>query len=51
MGIPTGPHGAFRDYQIDAITVEMSPKFSSGVKVRRDEFILRGGRSVLILPQ
>ncbi|XP_023550991.1 glycosylphosphatidylinositol anchor attachment 1 protein-like isoform X1 [Cucurbita pepo subsp. pepo] len=46
VGIPTGPHGAFRDYQIDAITVEMSPKFSSGVKVRRDEFILRGGRLI-----
>ncbi|KAG7033095.1 Glycosylphosphatidylinositol anchor attachment 1 protein, partial [Cucurbita argyrosperma subsp. argyrosperma] len=46
VGIPTGSHGAFRDFQIDAITVEMSPKFPSGVNVRHDEFILRGGRLI-----
>ncbi|KAK4426125.1 Glycosylphosphatidylinositol anchor attachment 1 protein [Sesamum alatum] len=27
LGVPTGPHGAFRDYQVDAITMEISPKF------------------------
>ncbi|KAL6994396.1 hypothetical protein U1Q18_012501 [Sarracenia purpurea var. burkii] len=44
LGVPTGPHGAFRDYQVDAITLEISPKISSNNKVRQPEFLLRGGR-------
>lgn len=48
MGVPTGPHGAFRDYQVDAITVEILPKvFTLGNKVRQDDFLLRSGRLVL----
>ncbi|GKV37226.1 hypothetical protein SLEP1_g45283 [Rubroshorea leprosula] len=43
LGVPTGPHGAFRDYQVDAITLEFSPKFTSDMKVRRNDFFLRGG--------
>lgn len=46
MGVPTGPHGAFRDYQVDAITLEISPKVSLTKLYRRNEFILRGGRYV-----
>ncbi|KAM7280013.1 hypothetical protein ACFE04_007147 [Oxalis oulophora] len=45
-GIPTGPHGAFRDYQVDAITLEISPKFSSNHLAKQKEFILRGGSLV-----
>ncbi|XP_027357942.1 glycosylphosphatidylinositol anchor attachment 1 protein [Abrus precatorius] len=46
LGVPTGPHGAFRDYQVDAITLEISPKVSLTKMIRRNEFILRGGRLV-----
>ncbi|KAJ6302048.1 hypothetical protein OIU77_016198 [Salix suchowensis] len=46
LGIPTGPHGAFRDFQVDAITLEISPKVSSHNKARYNEFLLRGGRLV-----
>ncbi|XP_052195542.1 uncharacterized protein LOC127803388 [Diospyros lotus] len=46
LGVPTGPHGAFRDYQVDAITLEISPKASSIKKGRQNEFLLRGGRLV-----
>ncbi|XP_057464464.1 uncharacterized protein LOC130754302 isoform X1 [Actinidia eriantha] len=46
LGVPTGPHGPFRDYQIDAITLEISPKVSSIKKGRQNEFLLRGGRMV-----
>ncbi|EEF40957.1 conserved hypothetical protein [Ricinus communis] len=46
LGIPTGPHGAFRDFQVDAITLEISPKVSSNNKARRNQFILRGGRLI-----
>uniref|UniRef100_A0A6N2M771 Glycosylphosphatidylinositol anchor attachment 1 protein n=1 Tax=Salix viminalis TaxID=40686 RepID=A0A6N2M771_SALVM len=46
LGIPTGPHGAFRDFQVDAITLEISPKVSSHNKARHNEFLLRGGRLV-----
>ena len=42
LGVPTGPHGAFRDYQVDAITLEISPKVSLTKMIRRNEFILRG---------
>ncbi|KAK7318240.1 hypothetical protein RJT34_02939 [Clitoria ternatea] len=46
LGVPTGPHGAFRDYQVDAITIEISPKVSLTKMIRRNEFILRGGRLI-----
>lgn len=47
MGVPTGPHGAFRDYQVDAITLEISSRASFDNKYGRNEFLLRGGRLVL----
>ncbi|MED6220233.1 hypothetical protein PIB30_042959 [Stylosanthes scabra] len=46
LGVPTGPHGAFRDYQIDAITVEISPKVSPAKMNRHIDFILRYGRLI-----
>lgn len=46
LGIPTGSHGAFRDYQVDSITLEISPKFSMSNKARRSEFLLRSGRLI-----
>ncbi|GAU31852.1 hypothetical protein TSUD_114630 [Trifolium subterraneum] len=46
LGVPTGPHGAFRDYQVDAITLEISPKVSPTKMIRRNEFILLGGRLI-----
>ncbi|GAV70227.1 Gaa1 domain-containing protein [Cephalotus follicularis] len=46
LGVPTGPHGAFRDYQIDAVTLEISAKFSSASRGRQNDFILRGGRLI-----
>ncbi|KAE8661697.1 ABC transporter B family member 26 [Hibiscus syriacus] len=45
LGVPTGPHGAFRDYQVDAITLEISPKFSLD-KVWCSDILLRGGRLI-----
>lgn len=44
LGIPTGPHGAFRDYQVDAITLKISPRFPPDSKARQQEFFLRGAR-------
>ena len=32
LGVPTGSHGAFRDYQVDAITMEISPKLSRNTR-------------------
>ncbi|XAR58220.1 hypothetical protein NMG60_11026633 [Bertholletia excelsa] len=46
LGVPTGPHGAFRDYQIDAITLEMSPKVSYNKKDNQNDFLLRSGRLI-----
>ncbi|XP_027101829.2 uncharacterized protein [Coffea arabica] len=46
LGVPTGPHGAFRDYQVDAITMEFSRQLSPGYRNRRTEFLMRGGRLV-----
>lgn len=43
LGVPTGPHGAFRDYQVDAITMEFSPRLSSSQRVL---FLLHVGRLV-----
>lgn len=46
LGVPTGPHGAFRDYQVDAITLEISSRVSSSNKGRQNDFLLRGGRLI-----
>lgn len=46
LGVPTGSHGAFRDYQVDAITMEISTKSSSISKSRQTEFLFRGGRLI-----
>ncbi|XP_047972677.1 glycosylphosphatidylinositol anchor attachment 1 protein-like isoform X1 [Salvia hispanica] len=43
LGVPTGPHGAFRDFQVDSITLEFSPRFSSSQRVL---FLLHAGRLV-----
>ncbi|KAJ8747252.1 hypothetical protein K2173_014398 [Erythroxylum novogranatense] len=39
--IPTGPHGAYRDFQVDAI--RDFPKFSYS-KARKNEFLLQSDR-------
>eukprot|EP01018_Ginkgo_biloba_P034046 Gb_21413 [translate_table: standard] len=44
LGIPTGAHGAFRDYQVDAITLEMSPSVSLESESARASYILKLGR-------
>ncbi|XP_010492962.1 PREDICTED: glycosylphosphatidylinositol anchor attachment 1 protein isoform X2 [Camelina sativa] len=44
LGIPTGPHGAFRDYQVDAITLKVSPRFPPDSKTRQHDFFLRGAK-------
>ncbi|XP_031504265.1 uncharacterized protein LOC116266916 isoform X2 [Nymphaea colorata] len=46
LGIPTGLHGAFRDYQVDAVTLEISPKTSLDNDMLRTAFILKMGRLV-----
>ncbi|KAL2894466.1 Glycosylphosphatidylinositol anchor attachment 1 protein [Bienertia sinuspersici] len=46
LGVPTGSHGAFRDYQIDAVTLVISPKASPYNLGKRSEFLLRSGRLV-----
>ncbi|KAM6548686.1 hypothetical protein CsatB_020362 [Cannabis sativa] len=46
LGVPTGPHGAFRDYQVDAITLEIAPRASFESMSRRNDFLLRGGRLI-----
>ncbi|GMH03851.1 hypothetical protein Nepgr_005690 [Nepenthes gracilis] len=46
LGIPTGSHGAFRDYQIDAVTLVISPKVSLSNNAKQSEFLLRSGRLV-----
>ncbi|OWM74932.1 glycosylphosphatidylinositol anchor attachment 1 protein isoform X2 [Punica granatum] len=46
LGVPTGPHGAFRDYQVDAVTLEFSPKVYSMSKGRHKEFLVQGGRLI-----
>lgn len=46
LGVPTGPHGAFRDYQVDAVTLDILPRISSYNKARRNEFLLHGARLV-----
>ncbi|XP_028785822.1 glycosylphosphatidylinositol anchor attachment 1 protein [Neltuma alba] len=46
LGVPTGPHGAFRDYQVDAITLEISSKVPLIKMARRNEFLIRGGKLI-----
>ncbi|KAG6720041.1 hypothetical protein I3843_03G040000 [Carya illinoinensis] len=46
LGVPTGPHGAFRDYEIDAITMEISSRVALNNKARKNDFLLRGGRLI-----
>ncbi|KAK1438815.1 hypothetical protein QVD17_04626 [Tagetes erecta] len=46
LGVPTGSHGAFRDYQVDAITIEFPLKLSSINRGRQTEFLLEGGRLI-----
>ncbi|XP_034707476.1 glycosylphosphatidylinositol anchor attachment 1 protein [Vitis riparia] len=46
LGVPTGSHGAFRDYQVDAITLEISPKVALNNKIKQTEFLQRGGRLI-----
>ncbi|XP_076881938.1 uncharacterized protein LOC143530219 [Bidens hawaiensis] len=46
LGVPTGSHGAFRDYQIDAITMEISSKLFSTNKGRQTEILFRSGRLI-----
>ncbi|KAJ4749088.1 GPI transamidase component family protein / Gaa1-like family protein [Rhynchospora pubera] len=46
LGVPTGPHGAFRDYQVDAVTLELSPRFSLKNEHTRLAFLLKGGRLI-----
>lgn len=46
LGVPTGPHGAFRDYQIDAVTLVISPKASPYNNVMLNDFLLRSGRLI-----
>lgn len=48
LGVPTGRHGAFHDYQVDAISLEISSRVVLTNKARKNDFILRGGQSVLI---
>ncbi|KAI4339526.1 hypothetical protein MLD38_024465 [Melastoma candidum] len=45
LGIPTGSHGAFRDYQVDAVTLEFSLTRYSMNRGSKD-FIMRGGRLI-----
>ncbi|XP_072961254.1 uncharacterized protein [Typha angustifolia] len=46
LGVPTGPHGAFRDYQVDAVTLELSPKFYPKNENAQSAFLLRSGRLI-----
>ncbi|KAL4179718.1 hypothetical protein AMTRI_Chr13g121460 [Amborella trichopoda] len=43
LGVPTVPHGAFRDYQIDAITLEISPRVSLNSEIACSSFLVRVG--------
>ncbi|MQL73404.1 hypothetical protein Taro_005753, partial [Colocasia esculenta] len=44
LGVPTGSHGAFRDYQIDAVTLEISPKIPLNFELGRSTILLKSGR-------
>lgn len=47
--MPTGSHGAFRDYQVDAVSLEFAPAFHLKNENAKSSFLLRGGRSVSIV--
>lgn len=44
LGISTGAHGSFRDYQVDAITLEVSLRFSLENEMTRISYLLKLGR-------
>uniref|UniRef100_A0A0E0C654 Glycosylphosphatidylinositol anchor attachment 1 protein n=1 Tax=Oryza meridionalis TaxID=40149 RepID=A0A0E0C654_9ORYZ len=44
LGVPTGSHGAFRDYQVDAVSLEFAPAFHLKNENAKSSFLLRGGR-------
>ncbi|KQK09209.1 glycosylphosphatidylinositol anchor attachment 1 protein [Brachypodium distachyon] len=46
LGVPTGSHGAFRDYQVDAVSLEFSPTFDLRNENAKSSFIVRGGRLI-----
>ncbi|XP_020273151.1 glycosylphosphatidylinositol anchor attachment 1 protein isoform X2 [Asparagus officinalis] len=46
LGVPTGPHGAFRDYQVDAITLELSPRVYLHNENAQSAFLLKSGRLI-----
>ncbi|CAM0882139.1 unnamed protein product [Alopecurus aequalis] len=46
LGVPTGSHGAFRDYQIDAVSLEFSPTFYLRNENAKSSFLVRGGRLI-----
>lgn len=46
LGVPTGSHGAFRDYQVDAISLELSPKTYLNNANVQYAFLLRSGRMI-----
>ncbi|VAH63220.1 unnamed protein product [Triticum turgidum subsp. durum] len=43
LGVPTGSHGAFRDYQVDAVSLEFSPTFYIRNENAKSSFLVRGG--------
>ncbi|KAG7982010.1 hypothetical protein I3843_04G027600 [Carya illinoinensis] len=49
LGVPTGPHGAFHNYQEDAITSKISSRVALTNKARQNDFLLRGGRSIEVV--
>uniref|UniRef100_A0ACD5W229 Uncharacterized protein n=1 Tax=Avena sativa TaxID=4498 RepID=A0ACD5W229_AVESA len=46
LGVPTGSHGAFRDYQVDAVSLEFSPTFYLRNENAKSSFLVRGGRLI-----
>ncbi|XP_010555156.1 PREDICTED: glycosylphosphatidylinositol anchor attachment 1 protein [Tarenaya hassleriana] len=47
LGVPTGPHGAFRNYQVDAVTLKFTSRFPPKTKLRKQqELFLRGARVI-----
>ncbi|CAN6353624.1 unnamed protein product [Urochloa humidicola] len=46
LGVPTGSHGAFRDHQVDAVSLEFSPTFNIRNENAKSLFLLRGGRLI-----
>ncbi|KAL5998204.1 hypothetical protein ACLOJK_009142 [Asimina triloba] len=46
LGVPTGSHGAFREYQVDAITLEISPMISLNNEAGHSALLLKSGRLI-----